>query len=127
MTQPDPVERVERAEAISLALVVVLESLSPLERAVFVLHESFGYAHTEIADILGRNEAAIRQLATRARNHVQARRPRFKVCGRIESTTKAGDAALKLLADCPLRLFCAEGARFALDIRKSCRIRPHRA
>ena len=77
MTQPDPVERVERTEAISLALLVVLESLSPLERAVFVLREVFGYSHAEIADILGRTETAIRQLAARARNHVQARRPRF--------------------------------------------------
>src|SRR5919198_3858642 len=101
MTQPDPVERVERTEAISLALLVVLESLSPLERAVFVLHEAFGYSHAEIADILGRNEAAIRQLAIRARNHVQARRPRFdsdpstrrEVTERFLQATSRGDLA----------------------------------
>lgn len=66
-----------RAESVSLALLVVLETLTPLERAVFVLHEAFGYPHPEIAEILGRSPAAVRQLAHRAREHVQARRPRF--------------------------------------------------
>ena len=72
-----PADPVERAEAVSLAVLVVLETLTPLERAVFVLHEVFGYAHTEIAEIVGRTPAAVRQLAHRARDHVQARRPRF--------------------------------------------------
>lgn len=69
--------RVVRAEAMSIALLVVLESLSPAERVVFVLHEAFGFAHTEIAAILDRSPAAVRQLAHRARQHVQARRPRY--------------------------------------------------
>ncbi|MFI9811193.1 RNA polymerase sigma factor SigJ [Saccharothrix variisporea] len=64
-----------RTDSISMALLVVLESLTALERTVFVLHEVFGYAHTEIATILDRNPAAIRQLAHRAREHVRARRP----------------------------------------------------
>ncbi|QIQ05004.1 RNA polymerase sigma factor SigJ [Streptomyces liangshanensis] len=68
----------ERAESVSLAMMVVLETLTPLERAVFVLHEVFGYAHTETADILGRTPAAVRQLAHRAREHVHARRPRYR-------------------------------------------------
>lgn len=72
-----PVDPVERAEAVSLAVLVVLETLTPLERAVFVLHEVFGYAHTEVAEILDRTPAAVRQLAHRAREHVEARRPRF--------------------------------------------------
>ncbi len=72
-----PADPVERAEAVSLAVLVVLETLTPLERAVFVLHEVFGYAHTEIAEIVGRTPAAVRQLAHRAREHVEARRPRF--------------------------------------------------
>jgi hypothetical protein len=63
-----------RAEAVSVALLVVLETLTPLERAVFVLGEVFGYAHPEIAAILGRRPAAIRQLAHRAHAHVRARR-----------------------------------------------------
>ncbi|MBP2327788.1 RNA polymerase sigma-70 factor (ECF subfamily) [Kibdelosporangium banguiense] len=67
-----------RAESVSMALLVILETLTPLERGVFVLHEVFGYAHTEIAEILGRSPAAIRQLAHRAREHVHARRPRYE-------------------------------------------------
>jgi RNA polymerase sigma-70 factor (ECF subfamily) len=67
-----------RAEAVSMALLVVLETLTPLERAVFVLDEVFGYSHPEIAEILGRRPAAIRQLAHRAREHVHARRPRYQ-------------------------------------------------
>ncbi|MEO3751633.1 RNA polymerase sigma-70 factor [Streptomyces sp. B6B3] len=74
---PDVAEEVEQAESVSLAMLVVLESLSPAERAVFVLHEVFGYPHAEIAEALGRSEAAVRQLARRARSHVAARRPRF--------------------------------------------------
>jgi RNA polymerase sigma factor (sigma-70 family) len=74
----DAADPVERAEAVSLALLVVLETLTPLERAVFVLHEVFGYAHIEIAEILDRSPAAVRQHAHRAREHVQARRPRFQ-------------------------------------------------
>ncbi|MFB6782143.1 RNA polymerase sigma factor SigJ [Streptomyces sp. NPDC056352] len=81
-TPPPPAdeaaERAERSESVSMAMLVVLETLTPLERAVFVLHEVFGYAHTETAEILGRSPAAVRQLAHRARDHVQARRPRFR-------------------------------------------------
>ncbi|MFD1046631.1 sigma-70 family RNA polymerase sigma factor, partial [Kibdelosporangium lantanae] len=60
---------VERKELLSTAVLVVLETLSPLERAVFVLHDVFGYQHAETAEILGRSPAAVRQLATRARQH----------------------------------------------------------
>jgi RNA polymerase sigma-70 factor (ECF subfamily) len=82
---PEPIvgdtaaERVVQAEAVSLAMLVVLETLTPLERAVFVLHEVFGYPHNEIATTIGRTPAAVRQLAHRARDHVQARRPRVTV------------------------------------------------
>lgn len=75
---PDPAERVEHLESLSMAMMVVLESLSPLERAVFVLREVFGYDYAELAAMLDRGEAAVRQLAHRAREHVQARRPRFE-------------------------------------------------
>jgi RNA polymerase sigma factor (sigma-70 family) len=67
-----------RNEAVSLALLVVLETLTPLERAVFVLREAFGYDYGEIAAILRRSQATIRQLAHRARGHVQSRSPRYK-------------------------------------------------
>jgi RNA polymerase sigma factor (sigma-70 family) len=78
-TAPDAAEPALRAESVSLALMVVLESLTPPERAVFVLADVFGYAHTEIAELLGRSPASVRQLAHRARSHVHARRPRFAV------------------------------------------------
>lgn len=74
---PEGAEHVELAESVSLAMLVVLESLSPAERAVFVLREVFALSFGEIAEALGRTEAAVRQLAHRAREHVQARRPRF--------------------------------------------------
>ncbi len=74
----DAADAAVRAESVSMALLVVLETLTPLERGVFVLHEVFGYAHTEIAEILERSPAAVRQLAHRAREHVQARRPRYQ-------------------------------------------------
>ncbi|WP_333766699.1 sigma factor-like helix-turn-helix DNA-binding protein [Streptomyces sp. IBSBF 2435] len=64
-----------RPDSLSAALLVVMETLPPLERAVFVLNEVFGYPHAEIADMLGRPPHAVRQLAHRAREHVQARRP----------------------------------------------------
>jgi len=78
-TDTDITERAEVAESVSVAMMVVLESLTPEERAVFVLREVFGFGHAEIAAALGRSDAAVRQLAHRAREHVQARRPRFEV------------------------------------------------
>ncbi|MFF5480459.1 RNA polymerase sigma-70 factor [Streptomyces sp. NPDC012935] len=76
---PDTAERAVLADSVSLAVLVVLESLSPLERAVFVLREAFGYPYAEIAAMLDRGEAAVRQLAGRARKHVDERRPRYEV------------------------------------------------
>jgi len=66
------------AESVSMAMLVVLETLSPDERAVFVLREVFGFSHDEIAQTLDKTPAAVRQLAHRARQHVQARRKRFE-------------------------------------------------
>ncbi|MET7515455.1 RNA polymerase sigma-70 factor [Streptomyces sp. NPDC005480] len=78
-TVPDTAEAAVLAESVSLAVLVVLESLSPLERAVFVLREAFGFPFAEIATTLERSESAVRQLAGRARKHVDERRPRFDV------------------------------------------------
>ncbi|MEV0173829.1 RNA polymerase sigma-70 factor [Streptomyces sp. NPDC050803] len=78
-TVPDTAERAVLADSVSLAVLVVLESLSPLERAVFVLREAFGYPYADIAAMLDRGEAAVRQLAGRARRHVDERRPRYDV------------------------------------------------
>ncbi|GAA3390790.1 RNA polymerase sigma-70 factor [Cryptosporangium minutisporangium] len=77
LTSPDAATETEMADAVSTAMMVVLEALSPVERAVFVLREVFGYSHAEIAGTLDRPEPTIRQIAHRARAHVQARRPRF--------------------------------------------------
>lgn len=78
-TVPDGAERAVLADSVSFAVLVVLESLSPLERAVFVLREAFGCPYAEIAAVLDRGEAAVRQLAGRARRHVEERRPRYTV------------------------------------------------
>ncbi|MDG4862215.1 RNA polymerase sigma factor SigJ [Streptomyces sp. T-3] len=80
----DAAETALRTESVSMAMLVILQTLTPLERAVFVLHEVFGYAHTEIADILERSPSAVRQLAHRAREHVHARRPRFEADPRVQ-------------------------------------------
>ncbi|MGI5326553.1 RNA polymerase sigma-70 factor [Actinomadura nitritigenes] len=82
LTSPDvAAEGAELSESVSMAMLVVLETLSPLERAVFVLKEVFGYPYAEIARALDRTETSVRQLGTRARKHVEARRPRFEAGG----------------------------------------------
>ena len=96
-------------DSISLAFLVLLETLSPVERAVFLLHEVFDYSHTEVAEIVGKEEAAVRQILHRAKSHVVARRPRFagtreqhqRLLGAFVQACSQGDlAGLKqLLAD----------------------------
>ncbi|WP_406865554.1 RNA polymerase sigma factor SigJ [Streptomyces solicamelliae] len=108
LTTPDIADETELAETVSTALLVVLESLSPLERAVFLLREAFGYPYAEIGETLGRSEATVRQTAHRAREHVQARRPRFdtdsasrrQVTDRFLAACAGGDlnAVMELLA-----------------------------
>ncbi len=83
LTGPDVAEDVELAENVSIAMLTVLETLGPVERAVFVLREVFDVPHGEIAEVVGRTPAAVRQIARRAREHVAARRPRM-VVGRTE-------------------------------------------
>ncbi|MEE2041027.1 RNA polymerase sigma-70 factor [Nocardiopsis sp. CT-R113] len=77
LTTGDTDDALTNAESVSMAVLVVLETLSPLERAVFVLKEVFDFSHAEIAETVERSEAAVRQAAHRAREHVRARRPRF--------------------------------------------------
>jgi RNA polymerase sigma-70 factor (ECF subfamily) len=79
LTSPDVAEDVELAESVSIAMLTVLETLGPAERAVFVLREVFNTPYDEIAEAIGKTPAAVRQLASRARNHVAARRPRIEV------------------------------------------------
>ncbi|QJS99092.1 RNA polymerase sigma-70 factor [Streptomyces asoensis] len=108
LTTPDIAEEAELADSVSMAMLVVLETLGPVERAVFLLREVFGYSHAEIAQTLDRPEATIRQIAHRARSHVQARRSRFdtdaaarqQVTERFMAACAGGDlnAVMALLA-----------------------------
>ena len=79
LTAPDVADDVELADSVSIALMVVLETLGPTERAVFVLREVFGFGFDEIAAAVDKTPAAVRQIAHRARAHVEARRPRVAV------------------------------------------------
>ena len=75
---PGPAELAETSDSLSMAFLVLLESLSPPERAVFLLREVFGYGYPEIAEVTGKTEAACRQLFARARRHIDEGRPRFE-------------------------------------------------
>jgi RNA polymerase sigma-70 factor, ECF subfamily len=101
LTDPyeDPERSAELADSLSMAALLLLERLSPLERAVFVLREVFGFSFGEVAPAVGRSEAACRQLAVRARRHVDAGRPRFEagrrareeLAGRFFDAFREGD------------------------------------
>jgi len=114
---PDPGEAAEVAEQVSLAVLVVLESLSPAERAVFVLRDVFGMSVGEVAAVLDRSEAAVRQMAHRAKQHVQARRPRFdtdrkaqrEVTERFLAAAITGDVESLLAAMAPGVVLVADG------------------
>ncbi|BDT90866.1 RNA polymerase sigma-70 factor [Nocardia sputorum] len=90
ITAPNAAEETEMADTVSTAMLVVLETLNPTERAVFVLREVFGYSCAEIGGFLDRPEATVRQISHRARSHMQARRPRFETdeAARQEITEK---------------------------------------
>jgi RNA polymerase sigma-70 factor (TIGR02957 family) len=75
--EPTPEERAEELESLSMAFLVVLETLSPVERAVFLLHDVFGFDFDEVATTIEKSPANARQIAVRARKHIEARRPRF--------------------------------------------------
>lgn len=114
---PDVAEEVEAAESVSFAMLVVLQTLSPLERAVFVLREAFGLSHTEIAETLGRSDAAVRQVAARARAHVTAGQPRFEsdldtrrqVTERFLAASTGGDMAVLMGVLAPGVTLIADG------------------
>ncbi|MCM2577375.1 RNA polymerase sigma-70 factor [Streptomyces meridianus] len=125
-TVEDSSERAVLAESVSFAVLVVLESLSPLERAVFVLREAFGYPYAEIARILDRGEPAVRQLGNRARQHVADRRPRYpaepqlqrELTERFLAAASGGDlnALLSLLAP-EVRLVGDSGGKAKAPLR----------
>ncbi|GAA1257933.1 RNA polymerase sigma factor SigJ [Oryzihumus leptocrescens] len=97
----DPARQAETADSLSMALLVLLESLSPEQRAVLLLHDVFGYGYGEVAEIVGKGEANVRQLAVRARRHVVERRPRFtttreqqtELASRFFAAAQEGDLA----------------------------------
>lgn len=97
----DPAQQTETADSLSMALLVLLESLSPEQRAVLLLHDVFGYGYGEVAAIVGKAETNVRQLAVRARRHVEERRPRFTttpaqhgdLASRFFAAARAGDLA----------------------------------
>jgi RNA polymerase sigma-70 factor (TIGR02957 family) len=93
LTSPDVAADAELAESVSIAMLTVLETLGPAERAVFVLREVFETPYEEIAAAVGKSPAAVRQIAHRARDHVAARRPRVEV-----STTEQQEAVERFLA-----------------------------
>jgi RNA polymerase sigma-70 factor (TIGR02957 family) len=113
----DPEDAAELGEQVSLALLVVLETLSPAERAVFVLREAFGMSVAEVAAALGRTEAAVRQMAHRAKEHVRARQPRFdtdrtaqrEVTERFLAAAVNGDVETLLAALAPDVVLVADG------------------
>src|SRR5215213_573159 len=99
VSAPGTHEQVERDETISIAFLVLLERLEPVERAVYVLHELLGYAHEEIAPVVGKSAANCRQILRRAKQHVDAGRPRFEpsrerreaLLARFLAAIRAGD------------------------------------
>ncbi len=116
-TAPDVAEDVAFAESVSLALLLVLETLSPIERAVFVLREAFALGYDEIAAAVDKSPAAVRQIAHRARLHVDARRPREAASPRetraalasFQSAVETGDIQGLLAVLAPAVVLVADG------------------
>jgi RNA polymerase sigma-70 factor, ECF subfamily len=126
LTSPDVAEDAELAENVSIAMLTVLETLGPIERAVFVLHEVFEMPYDEIAEVVDKTPVAVRQIAHRAREHVAARRPRMQVdraeqeavLEKFMTAVTSGDlhGLLELLA--PDVVLIADGGGLAAAIRK---------
>ncbi|MFC5727290.1 MULTISPECIES: RNA polymerase sigma-70 factor [Nocardioides] len=129
LTSPDVAEDVELAENVSIAMLAVLETLLPTERAVFVLREVFDVPYDEIAEALGKSPAAVRQIAVRARKHVAARRPRMsvsraeqeQVVERFLSALTTGDVPGLLEVLAPDVLVVGDGGGLAPTIPKPVR------
>jgi RNA polymerase sigma-70 factor (TIGR02957 family) len=126
LTSPDVAEDVELAESVSVAMLTILETLSPTERATFVLREVFDVPYDEIAGALDKSPAAVRQIAHRARVHVAARRPRREVSRteqravveRFLSATNDGDVQGLLDVLAPDVVAVADSGGFAAAIRQ---------
>ncbi|WP_426749757.1 RNA polymerase sigma-70 factor [Myxococcus sp. Y35] len=126
LTSPEVAEDVELAESVSIAMLTVLETLTPAERAVFVLREVFDVPYDEIAPALDKTPAAVRQIAHRAREHVAARRPRMKVdraeqqavLERFLAAVNSGDLQGLLDVLAPDVVLVADGGGVAAAVRR---------
>jgi RNA polymerase sigma-70 factor (TIGR02957 family) len=108
-TEPDAAEHAEMADSLSISFLVLLETLSPVERAVFLLREVFDYGYDEIAEVVGKSEANCRQILVRARKRIDEGRPRFEADRRRQEQLARGflvafeegdvDGFVELLAD----------------------------
>jgi RNA polymerase sigma-70 factor (ECF subfamily) len=125
LTSPDVAEDVELAEGVSIAMLTVLETLTPTERAVFVLREVFDFPYDEIAAAVDKSQAAVRQVAHRAREHVAARRPRVqvdrneqqRVVERFVAAASAGDVQGLMDVLAPDVVLLADGGGVAQAVR----------
>jgi RNA polymerase sigma-70 factor (TIGR02957 family) len=125
LTSPDVAEDVELAESVSIAMLTVLETLTPTERAVFVLREVFDLPYDEIAAAVEKSAAAVRQIAHRARSHVAARRPRMAVdrseqravMERFVAALQGGDVQALMDVLAPDVVLVADGGGFAAAVR----------
>ncbi|QCQ93551.1 RNA polymerase sigma-70 factor [Rhodococcus sp. SGAir0479] len=126
LTAPDVADDVELAENVSIAMLTVLETLGPVERAVFVLHEVFRTPYAEIAETVGRTASAVRQIAHRAREHVDARRPRMQVdrhqqeaaVAKFRAAVSTGDVQALVEVLAPDVVVIADGGGIATAVRK---------
>jgi RNA polymerase sigma-70 factor (ECF subfamily) len=125
LTSPDVAEDVEFAESVSIAMLTVLETLAPAERAVFVLREVFDLPYADISAAVDKTPAAVRQIAHRARGHVLARRPRIqvdlaehqKVVDRLLPALRTGDLQVLLDVLAPDVVLVADGGGEAIAFR----------
>src|SRR6202051_445274 len=125
-TSPDVADDAELAENVSIAMLTVLETLGPAERAVFVLHEVFETPYDEIAAVVGKTPAAVRQIAHRARDHVAARRPRMQVdraeqeatLGKFMAAVTSGDVRGLVEVLAPELVLIADGGGLVRAARK---------
>jgi len=126
LTAPDVAEDVELAESVSIAMLTVLETLTPNERAVFVLREVFDLPFDEIGTVTGKSAAAVRQIAHRARSHVSARRPRVAVdraeqrlaVDRFRAALLTGDLQALMDTLAPDAVLIADGGGIAQAVRQ---------
>jgi RNA polymerase sigma-70 factor (ECF subfamily) len=126
LTSPDVAEDVEFAESVSIAMLTVLETLAPAERAVFVLREVFDLPYADIAAAVDKTPAAVRQIAHRAREHVAARRPRIQVdraehqqvVDRFLAALRTGDLQVLLDVLAPDVVLVADGGGEVAAVRR---------